>query len=452
MRTLKHILATIAMTAVIIYLYLHQGVSEDRKYVTSERCESCHETHYTAWQGTQHPYQFRPVEDHEKDIQGDFTSNDPALTFSKEDVEFVIGNKWEQVYARKIDGEYYPLPAKWYILKQKWVPYKVDNWKETPLSTKCNGCHTTGFNPDTFEFSEYGIGCEACHGPGNTHVQNERIKEYPWCNVCHDKRERQGVDIVNTVNPAVCGQCHSRGKEKRKNSEHIETVYNFPVGYITGEDMNIGFKPLTQKQDKRRKYWWGMGLSKNRHQEFSDFSKSKHSKAHQLLKEKYTADRGELSDECLRCHSADYIYAKEGEKPTLDSAKFGVTCSVCHESHGIDRYLFPEQRRSQKCGACHIHSMASHWNDQGHYPCPSGSAECVDCHMPYVVKSGGGFPLRSHAFRIIPPHASKKENMPNSCQNGGCHGDRDIAWAIREFESYYPKLITDEFRAIFSDK
>ena len=449
MTALKYSLILLLTAAVATTLLLHKDVSTELKFVTSEQCESCHQTHYTAWEGTLHPYQFRPVSD-PADILGDFSSDDPALTFSKEEVEFVIGNKWEQVYARKIDGEYYPLPAKWYVLKQKWVPYKVNTWRETPLSTKCNGCHTTGFNPDTFEFSEYGIGCEACHGPGSAHVQNSHINGSPWCYVCHDERDGE-QDIIKTVNPAICGQCHSRGKEVRKNSEHMETVYNFPVTYVIGQDMTGGFKSLTQKQDKKEKYWWGIGLSKNRHQEFADFSISKHSKAHQLLKERHTADRGELTDACLSCHSADYIHAPEGSKPNLDTAKFGVTCVVCHEPHGIDRLLFPEQERSQKCAACHIQSMASSHREEAHYPCTSTAVECVDCHMPYLVKSGGGFPLRSHAFQIVPPHASRQYDMPNSCQNGGCHSNESVEWAIEAFESFYDHLITDEFKARFSE-
>jgi hypothetical protein len=449
MKALKATLATLAVTLTAVALYLHKDVSDQPDFVTSEQCESCHQPHYTAWEKTLHPYQFRPVTNPEKDILGDFTSDNPALTFRKEEVEFVIGNKWEQVYARKIDGEYYPLPAKWYVLTQKWVPYKVNNWRETPLSTKCNGCHTTGFNPDTFEFSEYGIGCEACHGPGSQHVHNHKINTKAWCSICHQERDTSS-DIVNTVNPAICGQCHSRGKEKRKGSEHLETVFNFPVTYITGDDMGSGFKPLTQKQDAKQKYWWGLGLSKNRHQEFADFSKSKHSKAHTLLKEKKRPDQGKLSDECLSCHSADYIHAKPGQKPTLDNAKFGVTCAVCHEPHGLDRHFFPEQKRTRKCGTCHVSSMAAKDDERSHFPCPSAEVECADCHMPFIVKSGGGYPLRSHAFRIVPPHASTKYKMPNSCQNGGCHQDKPVAWAVEAFEAFYPELIDARFREQFS--
>ena len=75
-----------------------------------------------------------------------------------------------------------------------------------------------------------------------------------------------------------------------------------------------------------------------------------------------------------------------------------------------------------------------------HYPCPQTQVTCADCHMPRIVKTGGFFSLRSHAFRIIPPTATRESGMPNSCQNGGCHEDKPLEWAIEEFNKYYPKF------------
>lgn len=74
-----------------------------------------------------------------------------------------------------------------------------------------------------------------------------------------------------------------------------------------------------------------------------------------------------------------------------------------------------------------------------HYPCPENEASCVACHMPLVVKTGGTYTLRSHSFKIIPPEATKKYNMPSSCQNGQCHQDKNLQWAQRAFDSFYKK-------------
>ncbi|MBA1447084.1 MAG: hypothetical protein FE835_19820 [Gammaproteobacteria bacterium] len=79
---------------------------------------------------------------------------------------------------------------------------------------------------------------------------------------------------------------------------------------------------------------------KNRHQEFSDWNKSKHSKALTKLLESHQGQeskRGPLTKECLQCHSTDYRHASEGDKPDLNSARFGITCVSCHEPHGHDK-------------------------------------------------------------------------------------------------------------------
>lgn len=423
-------------------LYEHRNVKIQASYVTSEACAGCHIENYQSWRHqTLHPIMFRPVES-DDDIQGDFESENPVVTFKKGEIEFVIGNKWEQVYARIIDGEYYPFTAKWLITTQKWVPYKVNDWKETPLSTKCNGCHTTGFNPDTYEFSEFGIGCEACHGAGSKHVQQKKKLEGEVCQICHqDSMQDTDHSIILSYKSSVCGQCHSRGQQVN-DSEHMQTSFNFPLQYRPGDDLPEGYNALTKEQDKKGQHWWGIGLSKNRHQEFADFSVSKHSRSLELLKSKHTDMRGELKDDCLRCHSADYRLADEKDRPTLETAEMGLSCVVCHEPHGKNRKSGSMKIGPERCGLCHVDSMDIKAAERGkpHTPHSPSTASCADCHMPYIVKSGGAFPIRSHAFKIVPPQATEEIGIPNSCQNGGCHEDKPVEWAINQFDQYYPEF------------
>ena len=433
-------------------VHLHRDVSEEATYVTSERCAGCHPVNYHSWKhNTLHPKMFRPVRSPD-DILGDFTSDDPALTFTKEEVEYVVGNKWEQVYVRMIDGEYYPLPAKWYVQLEKWVPYKVKDWHETPMSKKCNGCHTTGFDPVSYEFSEFGIGCEACHGPASLHVRHERMEHDSACNFCHDREEGEdesGDVVIRSVSSSVCAQCHTRGSNA-KSGEVEAKSFNFPVNVTPGADLERAFNQLGPKQDKKGKYWWGIGISKNRHQEYADWQQSKHSQSLREMLANYQegGERGKLADECLHCHSTDYRMAEEGKRPTLDTAKHGVTCVACHEPHGLDKKTGMAHDGTGRCGDCHIDSMSHHASRKAraHYPCPPGLVTCADCHMPRVVKTGGYFSLRSHAFRIITPHEAeltrtgKGEAMPSSCQNGGCHEDRSIEWAKQAFDEHYSDM------------
>jgi len=436
-------LLTIAVTA--YYLLFHYQLNQESSYITSEKCQNCHQENYQSWkENTLHPYMFRPLKS-EDEILGDFESGDPAVTFSKSDVQYILGNKWEQMYIKVIDGEYYPLPAKWHIMLKKWEPYKVDSWHKTKMSYKCNGCHTTGFDPNTLKFSEFGIGCEACHGPGSLHQQNEMKRHDIGCSICHmddqPTAKHEATDIIRSVSPSVCGQCHNRGTNTDKEAVR-EGKFNFPLNFRPDGDVTPLINPSTPKNDKKGKYWWGNGISKNRHQEFSDWGKSKHAKAHTLLVENYKkdGDRGELKDECLQCHSTEYRNASADARPDLDHVRFGITCITCHEPHGHDKKSPTFGDGSTVCAQCHIASMGKISGEKGrpHIPCPATAVSCADCHMPKVVKTGGFFSLRSHAFKVIPPAETLKTGTPNSCQNGGCHDNKSIEWALDAFKTHYP--------------
>ena len=310
------------------------------------------------------------------------------------------------------------------------------------MSYKCNGCHTTGFDPVTLKFAEFGIGCEACHGPGSLHVQNQKEESKIQCSICHSKDESKSAakDIIRTVSPSVCGQCHNRGTNKSGSTEQ-GNKFNFPINFMPDRDVSQALNPSTPENDKKGRFWWGNGLSKNRHQEFSDWSNAKHAKSLQLLLERahLEPERGELKGECLHCHSTDYRHAAKGEKPSLESAQYGVTCVACHEPHGHDKKQPGYGDGVKPCGGCHIDGLARITAKSGkpHIPCPSGSAGCADCHMPRIVKTGGFFSLRSHAFKIVTPEDSRASGMPNSCQNGGCHKDQSLDWAIQAYQTHY---------------
>lgn len=441
----------IIFTAMIIFLAVlfiywfgtvHNDTDKSPAYVGSQNCKSCHQSHYSSWKdNTLHPLIFLPITD-QSQIVGDFDQNNPLVTFKKEDITHVIGSKWEQVYMRVIDKEYYPFTAKWMITAQKWVPYKVHDWKETPASTKCNGCHTTGLNTNTYEFSEFGVSCEACHGAGSLHVKHQTMTVDTECALCHTKPHEDEADIIVSIKSTVCGQCHSRGESMGKGIGGMTTVFNFPLEYKAGSDISKVFIPSTVNNDKKGKNWWGNGVSKNRHQEFADFSFSKHATSLEDLKQKKNPHGGEKNDDCLKCHSQDYRSAKDGEKPTIKTAMYGLTCVTCHEPHGLDRNV-KGSVGAYKCGECHVNtfSTAVHTDNrlEQHFPCPVDKVTCADCHMPRIVKTGGDFTIRSHAFQIIPPEASVTYEMPNSCQNSGCHSDKSYNEMDLIFKRNYPE-------------
>ena len=421
------------LTWIVYFLVTTHKDLKRPHYVGEGKCISCHEVQSHSLPLTLHPKIFKPV-DSEDEILGNFTVKNSLVKFKKSDIDYVVGSKWEQVYLRKAGQGYYVYPVKWMVSTQKWVPFVVH--QKDAVSRECNACHTTGYSRKTGKFNEYGVKCEACHGPASEHVAHHEMESQTSCKICHSMTEKKSIkhDIVLSQKSAVCGQCHTRGTTTITHNGKT-TLFNFPLEYLPKQDNNTTFVQSSPKTDKQHKNWWGVGLSKNRHQEFADFSFSKHSKSLINLKTKKNPHGGKKDASCLQCHSEDYRSAKEGEKPTIVEAKLGVTCVTCHEPHGIDKNIRSKKSLDAKCAECHIFDIKT----KKHYPCPSSKASCVGCHMPLIAKSGGAYTIRSHAFKIIPPEATKKYNMPSSCQNGACHQDKSVEWAIDAYNSFYKK-------------
>ena len=88
----------------------------------------------------------------------------------REDVKYTIGSQWKQRYLVQKDGKYYIAPTQFNIDSGVWVNYHEADWDQRPWLQKCGGCHATGVDLDKETFLEPGVGCEACHGPGEAHV------------------------------------------------------------------------------------------------------------------------------------------------------------------------------------------------------------------------------------------------------------------------------------------
>ena len=106
----------------------------------------------------------------------------------------------------------------------------------------------------------------------------------------------------------------------------------------------------------------------------------------------------------------------------------GVTCSDCHEPHGL-------KLRAEGDGVCsQCHASAKFASAEHHHHKPdSKGATCLGCHMPeriYMVVD----PRRDHSFRIPRPDLSAKLGTPNACN--GCHADKNIQWAAGAFAKW----------------
>ncbi|MFQ6000287.1 MAG: hypothetical protein ACE5LG_01300, partial [Anaerolineae bacterium] len=133
--------------------------------------------------------------------------------------------------------------------------------------------------------------------------------------------------------------------------------------------------------------------------EYGDWSASAHPNSLEDL-----VATGYGKDFCLKCMSTDWRLAPEDAKPTLDTAKFGVTCLGCHpaahETPGDDKTVITDVFAT--CTDCHTASLEEGAKFEAgaavHHPqleimtgvgaigvddmaSPHGSLDCNTCHV-----------------------------------------------------------------------
>ena len=262
----------------------------------------------------------------------------------------------------------------------------------------CGECHVTGFeknydaqaNRYQTRWSELGVGCEACHGPGSSHIEwaNGRTKGahsaamndgliakldersgVHWIRAADRDTATRSVPRTEEREIDVCAQCHARRAP-------------IAAGYAAGKRFLDYYVPAL------------------------------------LTPGLYYAD-GQQRDEV-------YVWGS-----FLQSRMYaaGVTCSDCHEPHGGK----PRLQGNALCGQCHdlgkFDSNAHH-----HHASGSAGAQCVNCHMPtntYMQID----PRRDHGLRPPRPDLSIGTDLPNACN--GCHRDRDARWAVAQVKAWW---------------
>jgi hypothetical protein len=309
-----------------------------RGYVGSEKCQECHDKIYNQWALTPHANMLRDAKRNTRAVSAvDFS----RVPFKKKDVYWSIGSHWVQKYITFLDNDWYVLPKYWNLVIDDWEPYSIFNWREKPYTIHCDGCHTTGLDPETKTFHEPSIGCEACHGPGERHATG-------------------GGDPAAIVNPSklpkerrdmICESCHTDGKDTKAGGQ-----FPFPASYRPGEDLNDYYTNFFAPKPKSKKWYWGTMDYRERHRMFVFWQTKFYSTAR--------------------------------------------ACDVCGFDRGVtvkaERYM----SRDEYCGTCHqkilkISSLHSRHEAQ--------AASCVDCHPPEVADGGKRYSIHDHKFDFSGP-------------------------------------------------
>ncbi len=382
----------------IMFCFLTSDVFAEiqKEYVSSATCASCHKQHYDSWKSTRHnKMEQEPIkEGPNRNVLGDFSNNDPDLTFTIDDVDLLIGSRFKQRYAKKIGDDYYMLPAQWKVKTKEWVPYKPKRdwwaaeglypkeWNKRPTSKLCEGCHTTGFNITTKKPVERNITCESCHGPGSLHITSEKGEHI--INPAKLNHERGNM---------VCFQCHMSGRPPKGKFGK----YAWPVGYKPGEDL--------------KRYWV--------------YSKPTGKNAYDMWADGYAHKN--------RVQGNTFIQSRKYIK--------GLRCFTCHDPHG-SRYAslnVKSGKNNSLCLICHgertLYSVFKNdLSEHTHHGTNSPGSRCIECHMPKTGKNAMKWDARDHSFKFISPQSTIRLGVPNGCNN--CHTDKTPEWAFNEITKW----------------
>ena len=394
-RSLKQFLIILASVSMILYMTPPPALSQGAEgFVGSWECQECHEEIYQQWKRTPHARMLRNALKDPDAIEA--TDFGPGIPFEKNDIYFTIGSHWIQKYMTLLGGQFYVLPKYWNIAEEKWEPYSIWNWNEQPYPLYCNGCHAVGFDMDTRSYREESIGCEACHGPGEEHADNDGDPEKIVNPRKLDKKYRD----------MICEACHTDGKDKKTQN------FPFPIGYIPGENIDDYFTEFFMPKPKSKGWYWGTMDYSERHRMFMFWANKF-----------YATDRA---------------------------------CDVCGFDRGITVTETRIFSRSEYCGTCHRKIYRKYEDHAFH---DEEQAACHDCHVPTVVEGGQKYSIHDHKFDFSQPaipcdechgedmtgqeapaathnfHFSPveiQENLTTQQACSLCHEDKDEKWIKAE--------------------
>ena len=430
-------------------------------YATSQRCEACHPSQYHSWHDSFHrtmtsyatPATVKGDFD-DQHLTGDFYDVrlsrrgddffaemvDPMWQFMVDNgarpdgpaprverrISMVTGSHHMQVYwvPANTGNRQLTLPFTYLLEDRRWVPRgdvflhpPDEHHPEQEWNSGCIVCHTTGGQPRITDdgrtaesrVGEMGIACEACHGPGEAHIE---ANHNPWRRYWLHLRGRGDPTIVNPARlPArrasqVCGQCHAL----MEFDEHAVFMGDGKK-YVPGDDLEAT-QPLLRPtqhtpaiahhlaEDPRflKNYFWADGTTRVSSRDYSGMIES-------------------------RCNQGGTLW-----------------CGSCHEVHGGPsvNQLARGADGDAACARCHP-AIGAAVEKHTHHAAGSVGSRCYNCHMPYTVY-GLLKAIRNH--HIDSPTVTGRaggDERPNACNL--CHLDRSQRWTADKLAAWYGRAV-----------
>lgn len=292
----------------ILVLYLFSSCNKeeepvgDPEFIGSENCKSCHSAKFNDWEASGHPYKFTIVENGVEpsypaeavNFQSQWMSELGDGSHSWDDVAGVIGGYgWKARFVGQ-DGIVMGSASSAYSGGQghnqiNFFGGDLHNWSNYETGTEnklynygCFKCHTTGGTqdgtwleavPGLGNFSEGGVGCESCHGPGSLHVDDptkdniDRVYEF-----AHADNAIGGLDNKGSVQTPdemgddvnfLCGTCHNRGYKSPIDASGGFIKHHEQWDEFMTTDHNAGGMTCISCHDPhKRTIWDGDGITK----------------------------------------------------------------------------------------------------------------------------------------------------------------------------------------------
>jgi predicted CXXCH cytochrome family protein len=341
----------------------------------------------------------------------------PPETFN---VDYTLGFKRYQGYlSKQSDGTIYVLPIFWHVESRRWldwkelapVPDQAHNLRQI-WNVNCFNCHATnlrqGFDVKTKRYettwTEMGIGCEACHGPGGEHAAlMEAWQRDPVSKPSYDRsvKNRDLGSILKIFSPRTsgprpvydtCSYCHA-------NKTNVFTGFRGGASY---GDFAIPFLISTPipKNDFQGEFW-------------PDGRPNRFNRP-QALTLSGCFKAGAIA--CTNCHAAHGSPYPHSLKVDITQGRNGDRlCTQCHST----------VKANDTATALEKHTF---------HNADSAGSRCINCHMS-DVNWRMLIRRRDHTYQPPVPEMTVAYGVPNSCTT--CHDDRTPEWAARQMDQWW---------------
>lgn len=446
-------------------------------YVSSKSCRQCHPGAYDSWHASFHRTMTQLPS--EETVLGDFENVSAQVDGEIFRMTRRGGEFWVEMPAFDDRGELVPggerierrialltgshhmqvywftagkstrldqFPLVWFMEEQRWIP-RNSSFLVPPhqgMSSEpgrwnkgCIRCHATDGNPSLFNdaemyttVAEFGIACEACHGPSEAHVAINQNPLHRYRNHADGPGDETIVHPVRLKQPLdsqVCGQCHSVNVES---SPQIRSEFHLEgFSYKPGADLTAERDVFVLSDKKMMDSYGGAG---------SEFIRNFF-----------------WRDGMVRVAGREYNGLLESPCYQRGEGHRRMTCFSCHEMHGgrggdrsssewADDQLKPGMRGNQACLQCHD-DYSLNISAHTHHAVESSGSRCYNCHMSHttygLLKS-----IRSHQIDVPNVATDLATGRPNACNL--CHLDRTLAWTSGHLKEWYgidaPQLSEEE--------